>query len=335
VSNRADWQNAKVGIVAIGRNEGERLKACLRSIELSQYPTVYVDSGSTDDSVSFAGSLGVEVVNLDLSIPFTAARARNSGWNKLIELFPQVEYIQFIDGDCVIEEGWLTRAQEVLDSRPEVYAVCGRRRERYPQATMYNDFCDIEWDTPIGETKASGGDVMIRAVKLREINGYNPTVIAAEDDEVCLRLRKLGGKILRIDAPMTIHDAAMTKFSQWWKRAVRCGYAYALGAHMHGAPPEKHFIAQRRRSLVWGVAIPSIALGLVWPTYGISIVLFLLYPVSAFRAIQHTRKRGKGKKSSFFYGISCVVAKFPEAWGIIRFTKDRLLKKRSAIIEYK
>lgn len=335
MSDRANWQRARVGIVAIGRNEGDRLKACLQSIDLENYPTIYVDSGSTDSSVPFAESLGVEVVPLDLSIPFTAARARNAGWLKLIELFPHLRYIQFVDGDCVMEANWLTLAEQTLSQNPEVYAVCGRRRERFPEATIYNLFCDIEWDTPLGETKACGGDVMVRVDKLREIQGYNSSVIAAEDDEMCLRLRKLGGKILRLDAPMTIHDAAMTRFSQWWKRAIRCGYAYALGVHMHGKGPEKHFVAQRRRSLFWGLFLPMFALALVWPTYGISLGLFLLYPVSAYRAIQHTRRRGKSWKASIGYGISCVIAKFPEAWGILRFFRDRLRKKNARIIEYK
>jgi glycosyltransferase involved in cell wall biosynthesis len=43
-----------VAVVAIGRNEGDRLKACLRSVVDVAALVVYVDSGSTDDSVAFA-----------------------------------------------------------------------------------------------------------------------------------------------------------------------------------------------------------------------------------------------------------------------------------------
>ncbi len=66
----------KTGIVVIGRNEGERLVACLRSLVTGQYPIVYVDSGSSDGSPQQAASLGIEVTALDMSIPFTAARAQ-------------------------------------------------------------------------------------------------------------------------------------------------------------------------------------------------------------------------------------------------------------------
>jgi glycosyltransferase involved in cell wall biosynthesis len=53
------------GVVAIGRNEGERLKQCLKSVS-SAAKIVYVDSGSLDDSVRWAKEAGITVVELDL-----------------------------------------------------------------------------------------------------------------------------------------------------------------------------------------------------------------------------------------------------------------------------
>ena len=56
-----------------------RLRQCLLSV--GSATIVYVDSGSTDGSIACAQSLGVESCpELDLSIPFTAARARNAGF---------------------------------------------------------------------------------------------------------------------------------------------------------------------------------------------------------------------------------------------------------------
>src|SRR5215472_6326791 len=128
---------ASIGVVAIGRNEGERLRRCLESVVRQADAVVYVDSGSTDGSVALARSLGVETVELDLSIPFTAARARNAGLRRLLEVDPAVEFVQFVDGDCEIVPGWLERAAEELATRPDVAIVCGRRRERFPQASAY------------------------------------------------------------------------------------------------------------------------------------------------------------------------------------------------------
>jgi glycosyltransferase involved in cell wall biosynthesis len=54
-----------VGVVVIGRNEGERLKRCLISATTQSTRVVYVDSGSSDNSPAIARDLGADVVDLD------------------------------------------------------------------------------------------------------------------------------------------------------------------------------------------------------------------------------------------------------------------------------
>ncbi|MGZ3387051.1 MAG: glycosyltransferase, partial [Isosphaeraceae bacterium] len=268
-----------LGVIAIGRNEGERLRLCLESVMGRGLIIVYVDSGSADGSVELARSLGADVVELDLSRPFTAARARNEGFERLCQINPQVRFVQFIDGDCEVAEGWLEKAREVLEENLEVGVVCGRRRERFPERTVYNRLADLEWDTPVGEANAGGGDAMMRVEAVRKVGGYNPMIIAAEDDEVCLRIRREGWKVLRLDCEMTLHDMAMTRFGQWWKRAVRAGHAFTEGAAMHGAPPERHWVREARSISLWGLVVPLLAFGLAWPTGGISLLLLATYPM--------------------------------------------------------
>ncbi|MDB4985444.1 MAG: hypothetical protein JWN04_622, partial [Myxococcaceae bacterium] len=249
----AETDSARVGAVVIGRNEGERLQRCLRSLVGRAAPLVYVDSQSTDDSVAFARSLGVEVVELDLSVPFTAARARNEGFARLRELTREVPFVQFVDGDCEVVEGWIEAARDLLANDAGLVAVTGVRRERYPEQTIFNELCDVEWQLgAYGETDRFGGDVMIRAAALEQVGGYNPSVIAAEDDELAVRLHAAGGRILRIDRKMTVHDAAIERLSQWWQRAKRAGHGYAQVEHLHGAPPTYKFRAENKRVLTWG-----------------------------------------------------------------------------------
>ncbi|MBL1174257.1 glycosyltransferase family 2 protein [Pantanalinema sp. GBBB05] len=325
---------SRVGLVAIGRNEGERLRQCLKSVVGKVNPIVYVDSGSTDDSVVMARSLGVIVVELDLSIPFTAARARNTGLQYLQDHYPELEYVQFIDGDCEVAEGWLDQAQQVLNAQPEVVVVCGRRREQHPQASIYNRLCDIEWDTPIGEAKACGGDAMMRVAALRQVGGYNPTLIAGEEPELCVRLRQQGGKILRIDAEMTRHDARITRFSQWWKRTLRSGHAYAEGAWLHGAPPERHWVRESKSIWIWGVALPVFIVGTGWLTHGWSLLLLGLYPLMSYRIYRYLRRTGLRSNHAALYALFCMLSKFPQAQGQIQFYGGKLLRKRAQLIEY-
>lgn len=326
----------RTGIVAIGRNEGDRLRKCLESVDPKSRPVVYVDSGSTDGSVELARSFGAEVVSLDMTIPFTAARARNEGLARLEHLSPELDYVQFVDGDCEVASGWLELAERELDAAAEVGAVCGRRRERYPEKSTFNRLCDIEWDTPVGDNRSCGGDAMMRRIAVDGVGGYNPSIIAGEDDEICLRLRHTGWKIRRVDAEMTIHDAAIYRVSQWWKRAVRCGYAYSLGYSMYGAAPENHFRRERVRLLVWGFFVPMCLLLLSLPTRGISLLGFAIYPIQMLRIARYARSRHHLSSSdSRAWGVSCMMSKFPEFAGFCRHRYDRLTRRKAKIIEYK
>ncbi len=323
------------GVVAIGRNEGERLRRCLASLVGQARHIVYVDSGSTDDSLVIAKSFHVEVVELDKSRPFSAARARNAGAARLQQLVPSLEFIQFVDGDCEVMPAWIATAEAVLTAHPEVAIVCGRRSERYLEKSVYNVMCHLEWDTPVGEAKACGGDALVRLSAFNAVQGYREEVIAAEDDEFCLRVRRTGAKIFRIDASMTLHDAAMTRFSQWWKRMNRSGFAYANGAHLHGNSPDRHFIRDCRRIWLWGLIVPLVALALVWPTYGWSLTLLLLYPLMLFKIFRYARSRNWPKSHAFIFAFFTLIAKFPCLVGIFQFHIRRLFKHEVRIIEYK
>lgn len=325
-----------IGAVAIGRNEGERLRRCLEALRRETDRIVYVDSGSTDGSVETARALGVSVVELDMSIPFTASRARNAGFARLRETWPGTDYVQFVDGDMEVLAGWLDTAADVLDARPEVVAVCGVRRERHPERSLYNRICDVEWRIgEPGETANFGGDVMFRARALADVGGYDEGVIAAEDDELGVRLRERGGVLLRIDVESTLHDADMDRFGQWWTRAKRCGHAYAQVSELHGARGEKKFVREMKRAWMLGAVVPGSAALLTVPTLGLSWLALGLYPLNAVRIAIGTQKRGFSWMDSAVWGASCALSPIPQAVGALKFHLDRLRSKRPEIIEYK
>lgn len=322
----------RVAVVAIGRNEGERLRACLESVVRFAGVAVYVDSNSTDDSVAMARSLGTDVIVLDPKTPFTAALARNKGWRRVREIAPHVEFIQFVDGDCAVVPDWLPKAHDFLVSHPEVVAVCGRRRERHPDRSIYNEMCDLEWATPIGETKSCGGDVMMRAAALEAVGGYRDSLIAGEEPELCVRLRARGGKVWRLDAEMTLHDAAMTRLGQWWKRSMRAGYAYAEGAFLHGAPPERHCVRPSRRAWVWGLGIPLVVLAAALLVSPWALLALLVYPLQALRFYRAAEGTPRLKAWQAFF---LVIGKFSEVWGQLKFQAFRLRGGPVKLIEYK
>jgi GT2 family glycosyltransferase len=322
-----------VGAVVIGRNEGERFRRCLDSLLGKATPIVYVDSGSTDGSIEYALQHGVEVVGLDTSVPFTAARARNAGFERIKALAPNVELVMFVDGDCQVNPGWVPIAQGFLEEHEDYAAVCGRRRERYPDASVYNYLCDVEWNTPVGDAKACGGDAMMRARAFAAVGGFNLALIAGEEPELCVRLRGAGWKIRRIDHEMTLHDANLTRFAQWWTRALRGGHAYAEGAAMHGAPPERHSVEESRRAVIWGLLLPIAAIAGSPFTSGLSLTSLLLYPLNTARIAKRLSREHELRP--WTVAAFLMLAKFPEAIGWLRYQTGRLTGKRSELIEYK
>lgn len=324
------------GVVVIGRNEGERLKTCLRSLVIEDVPIVYVDSGSCDGSQAFAESLKVEVLDLDLSIPFTPARARNVGFRHLKARSPGISFVQFVDGDCEIVAGWLQTAEKQLRKDPGLAAICGRRSERYPERSLYNRVCDLEWDTPVGEAMEFGGEVMMRVKAFEELEGYNDDIIAAEDADLAIRMRKAGWRILRMDHPMSIHDAAIIRFDQWWRRMMRGGHGTAETEAIHGDSPQFHRRGQTRSTLLWGLAIPAGGAMLALPTLGLSAIgVTMTYGVLFLKTEARARKVGKSAQEARAEAVSRTLGKLPEAVGHLRYWRNRLAKKRSKIIEYK
>jgi len=273
----------------------------------------------------------VTVVSLDMDRPFTAARARNAGFRKLRTVAPGLANVLFVDGDCEVAATWPAAALTFLEQHARVVAVCGRRRERYPERSIYNRLCDIEWDTPIGEVRSCGGDVMIRAGALEAAAGYRDDMIAGEEPELCVRLRQAGGSIWRMPDEMTLHDAGILRISQWWKRAERGGHAFAEGAYLHGKESDRHNVRETARAVVWGLAIPAgIALlslvDLSW------LWLTLVYPLQMTRlAIRY----GRIGRVAWARALFALLARFAEVAGILKYFWNRLMRQPSTLIEYK
>lgn len=320
------------GVVVIGRNEGERLKKCFESLGNADGAIVYVDSGSTDGSRELAITMGINLVSLDMSLPFTAARARNAGFTRLCDLASDLRYVQFLDGDCELVDGWLESAARFLDARENIAVACGRLREKFPNQSIYNTLCDIEWNTPVGDAKACGGIAMMRVRAFEHAQGFKEDLIAGEEPELCVRLRAAGWKIWRLDSEMALHDAAITHFGQWWNRAVRGGFAIAQGVYLHGTSPEKYKVLESYSVWFWGLALPSLTVLISLFATPIALLLLLAYPSQVIRLtiISNNSLKNKWLRSTFL-----VIGKFPEVQGQVKFWWSHISRRKQHLIEYK
>lgn len=319
-----------IGFVVIGRNEGARLERCLASLRRACDRIVYVDSGSSDGSLQ-AASRSARIVALDSGHPFTAARARNAGYRDLAQAWPNCDPVMFIDGDCELAPDFPDAGLAALGADASAGVIVGRVRERAPHASVYNRLCEMEWRGPVGEIRACGGIFMIRRSAFDSVGGFNPEVIAAEDDELCVRLRAAGWRIRRIDADMCFHDAAMTRFGQWWRRSVRAGHAFEQVGALHRG----YFGAERLRALGWGLVLPTAAIALAPATGGLSLLGFGLYPLSFLRVRARLVREGAPKRDAGLYAAFLALAKFPNLLGMASYRLKRARGQAIGIVEYK
>jgi GT2 family glycosyltransferase len=332
-----------IGVVAIGRNEGRRLAECLSSIHVRpDIPTVYVDSGSTDGSVALARTMGVEVVELEPVPLFTAAMARNAGLERLVESTPDLAYVMFLDGDCTLAPGWLEAAAARLDDDPTLAVVAGRRRERGARQSVFRRLMDIEWNTPVGELDACGGDAAMRVRAFRELGGFEPSLPAGEEPELCHRLRSRGWRIVRLDAEMTSHDMGEAAAGPWWRRNVRHGYAAQDMARRfpEAAGPYRRQILS---AWTWGAVVPGCLLVAAvlgarltgWPPMACGLLASLIYPVQAVRIARTVHFGAPDLSTAMTHGVAMLLAKWPHLLGQLAYLRDRRNGRSPRHIEYR
>lgn len=329
---------ALLAIVAIGRNEGDRLVACLESVRAGRnmpepFELIYVDSHSTDGSPERAAQCGAKVVVLGPG-KLSAARARNAGWRAATAPF-----ILFLDGDTILDPDFIQRAWKEFED-PNVAVVWGHRREIRPEASLYNRVLDLDWIHPPGESEFCGGDALMRRESLERANGFNADLIAGEESDLCRRMRTVGGKILHIDAPMTGHDLALRHLSQYWRRAVRTGHAYAEIAARYRDTPDPMWTRESRANLLRGSLYISITAGICAAAILLRswLPLFAAALAGAALAIRTailSRWRGVSWNTLLLFGFHSHLQQVPIFQGQILYLWGRWRGQGRELIEYK
>ena len=325
------------GCVIIGRNEAARLPAALASVTAAGLPMVYVDSGSHDTSVAIARTAQAQVVELDPGRPFTAARARNEGFDALLGTDPDLDYVMFLDGDCQLDPAFVARATAVMDTDPSCAIVVGHLVEANPDTSIYARMCSVEWAAQSGKItdfNSFGGIMLVRMDDFRRVGGFNPTMIAGEDPEFAVRLSLAGRDAVRIDAPMATHRADIVRFGQWWQRAVRGGHALAHRYRLHGRSRLQDCRRQYWSTIFWGGALPLAVLVLFPFTRGLSLLLLAGYALLSARMTAHYRRGGAAPTLALKLAGFGILAKFANFIGVVRFIRHRLLGK-TELVEYK
>lgn len=326
-----------LSIVIIGRNEGQRLARCLESIrkvrDIAVAEVIYVDSASTDGSAELASGYGATVIVVHPERP-TAAIGRNAGWRHA-----KTDFVLFLDGDTVLHPDFARMAYDAFSQAPSIAAVWGHRREVCPEASLFNRVLDLDWVYAPGFTDFCGGDVLMRRQALLETNGYDERLIAGEEPELCRRIRAIGYTILHINHPMTGHDLHMTRWSQYWKRAIRAGHAYAEVSQRFCNSDDPSWKKERDanflRSFFWVASlVVAVATCFEFGVFPLLAWFILLASLSA-RSAWKARWKSGNLFTLLLYGLHSQLQHLPICAGQLQYELDKRKGRTRKLIEYK
>ena len=310
----------KIGVVIIGINAEKFLSDCIESVLNCDYPSnrlemVYVDGGSSDQSIEIAANYPeLRIFQLNSDHP-TPGKGRNIGWKML-----DTPYIQFLDADTMIDKDWFKNGLPHL-LQPNIAAVCGHRRERHPDKNCYHMIGNMEWNYETGPCRYFGGDVLIKRDVLVDTKGFDENLIAGEDPELSYRIRQKKLNILRIDKPMTLHDLNMATFKQYLRRAYRSGYGYAEIATKYWRETEKLWTRETIRViaktvvpfsfLIMGMAMGYSKEGLI------TAATIFAWPLMKTHKFKSHFSQTWGK--SILYSLHICLVIYPQFAGVIRY----------------
>ena len=331
MSTRPSSPTVQLSVVVIGRNEGERLARCLESLQSLDAEVIYVDSASTDGSAERAAALGARVIVVRPERP-CAAVGRNAGWRAA-----HGEFVLFLDGDTVLHPDFVPRALAEFDD-PDVAVVWGHRRESRPEQSIYVRVLDLDWIYPPGNSEFCGGDALFRRNVLERTGGFDQSLIAGEEPELCRRIRAPGYRIVHIDAPMTTHDLAIGSLRAYWQRAFRAGHAYAEVADRFAASSDPLWRRESRRNLLHGAALlayppllaATLTLNVLMPAALAALALFVLA-----RSVRRCAWKTDSWSTRILYALHSHLQQIPILLGQLAYRRNRRHGARQRLIEYK
>lgn len=330
-AERSAEGTAPVGVVVIGRNEGDRVLKALESVPRHVEAVVYVDSDSTDGSRAIVEAAGYATVHLTPPPALCAARGRNAGFEHVSSSAGTITFVQFVDGDCVLRAGWIESAVTYFAKNANVGVVAGELSELGANRSIFRRILDLEWRGQLGAVPSTGGIFMARRAVLESVGGFDPSLRLGEEAELCGRVRDAGWQIHRISAPMAIHDSGFRGFADWWKRGVRSGEAIMI-ASASDQPAIRS--GGRRRilsTLAWGAFLPLVMLSSALLGIFVHWNAYLVLAVLAFGATLQVarisasarRKYGWPHRHALLYAVHVLFAKVPESLGVFRQASRR------------
>jgi glycosyltransferase involved in cell wall biosynthesis len=195
-----------LSIVLIACNQAWNVPRLIRSaLEASRFvparQVVLVDSASTDATAALAARHPIGVIRIHGDgAPLTPAAGRYVGTTHT-----SGELILFLDGDMELVPGWLEAAFAALREDPSAAAVTGELIDRTPEEDGPPPAATEGRRATATPVAHAGGAALYRRAVLEEVGTFDPWLHAEEEPELCLRIRRRGHRVIRLDLPIAVH----------------------------------------------------------------------------------------------------------------------------------
>ncbi len=228
-----------VYVIVVNWNGMKFLEDCFTSLQKSVYPNLkvlFVDNGSTDGSVKYAGSHFLKPGLIQLPSNMGFATANNVGIKHSID--SGAEYVVLLNNDTRVEADWLDEMVHAADEVPAC-GVCGAQQLTWDGRNRLALRFIPEWadstfsylppdysGVPKEAVFVSGFCMLLRSEALKSVGMFDERYFAGSEDlDLCLRMWKVGYSVLNAPSARVYHHVGGTSNS---KVRMRWGYRNQL-----------------------------------------------------------------------------------------------------------
>lgn len=228
--------NLRLSILIKALNEEAHIGACLdtalREAQAVGGEVILVDSLSTDRTLEIAKNYPVRIVQFE--------RITDRGCGAAVQLgyqYARGEFIYVLDGDMMLEPGFITGALQLLDAQTDLAAVGGKLLDTH--STTAYDTQRIRLASQLieaTEVNELGGGGLYRRSAIESV-GYiaHRGLPAYEEAELGFRLRCAGWRLLRQPEVAVRHTGHAETNWKMLQRLWRNGRAQANGMFLRTA----------------------------------------------------------------------------------------------------
>ncbi len=227
----------KLTVVMISKNQAwntaRQIESVLKETScVSSKEIVLVDSASTDETTDIARNYPITVLRLQPTQHLTPAAGRYIGAK-----YTMGEMVLFLDGDMELYPGWLEKALQFIQDKPDVAVITGQLID-LPTASEPDDKPPLVNPDVYEATEIpyGGGAALYRRSVLDEVGSFNPYLHSDEEPDLCIRIRHAGYRIIQLHYPIAYHysdpqDMLSTQIGRW-RRKLFLGSGQNIRYHL-------------------------------------------------------------------------------------------------------